>query len=211
MLSLIAEAETPPSIDGLAAALGVHRSIAYRIVRTLEAHRLVERDGGGGCRPGVRLALLGRGVRSPLRIAALAELGPLADELGMTAFLVVADGDDAVTIESVEPRGSSVHVAYRPGNRHPLVSGAPGLALLAGVAPQPGERAEVAAARSAGWVHTTSEVLAGMASVAAPVVVSGRCEGAVAVVFLAAAAVDLPVVSGRVVAAARQVGARLAG
>lgn len=200
----------PPSIDALAASLGVHRSIAYRIVRTLEVHRLVERDAGGGCRPGVRLAMLGRGVRSPLRTAALAELGSLADDLGMTAFLVVADGGEAVTMESVEPSGSSVHVAYRPGNRHALGLGAPGLALLAGAPAVADERAEVSAARAVGWVHTTSEVLPGMACVAAPVVVSDRCEGAVAVVFLAASPIDVSLVGPRVAAAAGAIAARLA-
>ena len=32
----------------------------------------------------------------------------------MTAFLVVADGDDAVTIDSVEPRSLNAHFAIGP-------------------------------------------------------------------------------------------------
>lgn len=210
-LTLIAEADVAPSIDELAGWLGVHRSIAYRIVRTLEAHRLIERDAGGRCRPGVRLALLGRTVRAALREAAVGELGHLADDVGMTAFLVVADGAEAVTVESVEPSASQVHVAYRPGTRHPLHLGAPGLALLAGESPQPGERPEVAAARQRGWAFTSTEVLAGMASVAAPLVAGGRCEGAVAVVFLAAAAPDTEPLGVRVRQAAAAIVARLGG
>ena len=74
-------------------------------------------------------------------------LANLAEELQMTAFLVVADGDEAVTIDSVEPTSLDAHVAYRPGTRHPIDRGAPGLALLAGRPAVPGERAEVAVAR----------------------------------------------------------------
>ena len=67
----------------------------------------------------------------------------------MTAFLVVADGDEAVTIDSVEPTSLDAHVAYRPGTRHPIDRGAPGLALLARTSVVVGERAEVAVARDA--------------------------------------------------------------
>ena len=42
-LEVIAEAEKPIGMAELAARLGLHRSITYRIVRTLEEHRLVVR------------------------------------------------------------------------------------------------------------------------------------------------------------------------
>ena len=48
----------------------------------------------------------------------------------MTAFLVVRAGDEAVTVASVEPQNTAAHVVYRPGTRHPVGRGAPGLALL---------------------------------------------------------------------------------
>ncbi|MGE0000411.1 MAG: helix-turn-helix domain-containing protein, partial [Ilumatobacteraceae bacterium] len=48
-LEWIALADRPPSIDEVAQHLDVHRSIAYRIVRTLEDHRLVRRDPNGRC------------------------------------------------------------------------------------------------------------------------------------------------------------------
>ena len=79
-------------------------------------------------------------------------LAKLAEDLQMTAFLVVADGDEAVTIDSVEPTSLNAHVAYRPGTRHPIDRGAPGLALLAGRAT--GARASAprsTRARDVGW------------------------------------------------------------
>jgi len=203
VLESIAWAAEPPTIDELADEHGVHRSITYRIIRTLEARHLVRRDASGRCHAGIRLAYLARGVRAPLLTAAVPVLTSLANELGMTSFLVVRDGDDAVTIESIEPQTSEVHLAYRPGIRHPVVLGAPGLALLSGGPPIKGERGEVALARRRGWVTSAGEVIAGLASVAAPITDgSGAAVGAVAVVHLAAADIDTEAVGRRVATAA---------
>ena len=104
----------------------------------------------------------------------------------MTSFLVVSDGQEAVTVQVVEPTTTAAHVAYRPGTRHPLDRGAPGIALLAGLEPQPGERAEVARARNSGWAYSEGEVIKGMASIAAPVSTNAEVtKAAVAVVHLA--------------------------
>ena len=123
----------------------------------------------------------------------------------MTAFIVVADGDDAVTIDSVEPRSLNAHVAYRPGTRHALERGAPGLALLAARPVVVGERAEVAVARERGWAHSQAEVIPGMASVASPI----GDEGAVAVLWLAGTDVSTDAIGRRVAEAARRIESRL--
>lgn len=185
ILELVAQTREPTSMTELADRLGLHRSVVYRMVRTLEDHRLLSRTHDGLLTPGVGLAILARSVRWTLQTAALPELSDVANELAMTAFLVVRDGDDCVTIESVEPRHSQVHVSYRPGARHPVHLGAPGLALLAGQPPGPGERPDVAQARRQGWVSSRGEVLTGMRSVASPVTDRrGDLLGAVAVVFV---------------------------
>ena len=204
-LELVAASERPLSVDDVAGALGLHRSIAYRLVRTLEDRRLVERDGAGRYSPGVRLAVLARGARAPLRSAATGELAALADRLQMTAFVVVRDGDEALTLDAIEPRRTDVHVSYRPGTRHAVDRGAPGLALLAGGPVQAGERREVATARRRGWAHTRSEVLAGMAAVAAPI----GSQGAVAVLWLDAQPVVVATVAAEVMRAAAAIAARL--
>jgi DNA-binding IclR family transcriptional regulator len=184
VLELLADQVRPMSSAELAAALQVHRSIAYRIVRTLEDHRLVARAGDGGWELGVGIAVLARNVSPTLLSAATPELAELADDLGMTAFLTVADGEECVTVATVEPRHTQAHVAYRPGGRHPIDRGAPGIALLAGGPPRAGERPDVLTARAAGYAVTTGEVIPGLASVAAPVVPpGGTVVSAVAVVF----------------------------
>jgi DNA-binding IclR family transcriptional regulator len=202
-LEFIAFAERPPMIDDVARHLDVHRSIAYRIVRTLEEHSLVRRDADGRCVPGERLAALGRNVRLPLRAAALPELTSMAEDLSMTSFLVIRVGDEAVTIESVEPRTTAAHVAYRPGGRHAVDRGAPGLALLAGAPPVADERPEISAARHLGWTSTAGEVIGGLGSVASWIMgPEGTVAAAVACVFPAGIDIDRDIVGARVRAGA---------
>ena len=200
-LEFVAASDRPVSVDVTAAQLGLHRSIVYRLLRTLERRHLVERNHDGDYLPGPYLAVLSRGVRQSLRSAAAPVLANLCERLKMTAFLVVADGDEAVTIDSVEPTSLDAHVAYRPGTRHSIDRGAPGLALLAGRAPSAGERPEVALARARGWAESQAEVIAGMASVAAPI----ADQAAIAVLWLAGTPIDVDEVAACVVAAAADV------
>jgi DNA-binding IclR family transcriptional regulator len=145
-----------------------------------------------------------------VQAAAFPELTRLAARARATAFLAVRDGDDAVTVASVEPPHGPAHVAYRPGSRHPVDRGAPGLALLAGARPRAGERPEVALARERGYATSRGEVIPGLESVAAPVVrgAQGAVVGSVAVVLLAGTA-DLGELGGLVVEAAAAVRAAL--
>lgn len=208
VLEVLADAEVPLTSTQLAGALAVHRSIVYRILRTLEDHRLVGRGPDGHWEPGIGLAVLARGVSRSLHAAATPELADLANELGMTAFLAVADRDECLTVLAVEPRHSQAHVSYRPGGRHRLDRGGPGIALLAGGPPRPGERAEVTSARRAGYALTTGEVIPGMSSVAAPVVTGRGVVASVAVVY-AAGQVAPDHISERVRRAAARIAAEL--
>jgi DNA-binding IclR family transcriptional regulator len=194
-LEVLAEAEHPLTIAELSTRLDLHRSIVYRIVRTLEEHGLVVRNGAGALELGARLAALARSVARDLQSAALPELTAVANELGMTAFLVVLDGDDVVTLVSVEARHSHATVAQRPGTRHSLLVGAPGVAIQMSL---PAERMAHAASRDEapapdaahhaspelGYATSHDEVIRGLASVAAPLPVSGRAPAAVAVVYV---------------------------
>ncbi len=208
LLALVAEAPAPPTLPDLARSSGLHRSIVYRLLRTLEDHRLVERTAEDRYLAGLGLLMLGRGVAGDLRAAAASVLPSLADDLTMTAFVVVRDHDEAVTLLSVEPVASNAHVTYRPGTRHRVDRGAPGLALLAAGPEQPDERTEVTAARRDGWAMTHGEVLPGLSAVAAPLVTPGGAPGAVCVVF-AGSPDDARSLTSRVMAAAKEVATRL--
>jgi DNA-binding IclR family transcriptional regulator len=179
-------------------ALGLHRSIVYRLLRTLELRHLVERDADGDFLPGTYLAVLSRSVRRSLRAAAAPVLVEVAEDLQMTSFLVVADGDEAVTVDSVEPTSLTAHVAYRPGTRHPIDRGAPGIALLAGKPAVAGERPEVSRAREVGWAQSREEVVPGLAAIAVPI----SDQGAIAALWLAGTVVDIAAIVDRLKSAA---------
>ena len=99
--------------------------------------------------------------------------------------LVRRDGDEAVALLVVEPTRAPMHVAYRPGRRHPLRLGASGKAILAGRPAAAGEPAEIALARKRGYASSAGEIQPGAVGIAAPVVVDGRADASVGAVSLA--------------------------
>lgn len=191
-LELLAEAPGPVSIASLAEGLGVHRSNAYRVLRTLEDHRFVVRDEAGMIRLGPRMAALGRSAASSLQQAALPELGELANTFGFTTFIAMLDVDEAITLLSIEPTHGHANVAQRPGAKHPISRGAPGyaieasldhrehLALFGGKA----FSATAAEVRSRGYAISHDEVIQGLTSVAVPLRVAGEPPAALAVVCI---------------------------
>jgi DNA-binding IclR family transcriptional regulator len=190
ILDLLADAGRPMSVAALADCLGVHRSVAYRLVRTLEDSSLVVRDAAGLYAIGPHVATLARSVATDLQSAARPELQRLADELGMTAFLVVLDRSECVTLLTTEPRTPVASIAQRPGSRHSVLVGAPGIAIQTLLSSadrvshgidEP-EAAEVASAREAGYASSHGEVIPGVTAIAAPV--AGAVPAAIAVLFV---------------------------
>lgn len=192
ILEVLADARGPLTIDEIASRLGVHRSIAYRLLRTLEDHGLVTRDASGAVNLGARMAALAAGVAHDLQAEALPELTAVANELGMTCFLAVLDGTECITLASVEPRHAIASVAQRPGARHPVTAGAPGKAILAQLseADWPGDApaslpADVEATRNRGYATSHDEVIPTVQSVAVPLALRGQRPAAIAVVHVA--------------------------
>lgn len=210
-LEVLAEAESALSIDEVARRLGVHRSIAYRMVRTLEDHRLIARDPAGRCLPGPGLAILAHSVARDLQSVALPELAALAEELRMTSFVAVHDHDECVTLSSVEPRRASAAVAQRPGSRHALEHGAPGIALLTMLGEagrDDGVREQVELARSKGYATSHDEVISGLSSVAVPIPSRGLTEAALGVVYVGTG-YTVPELASRLGTAANTIGAQV--
>ncbi|KRA22152.1 ArsR family transcriptional regulator [Microbacterium sp. Root61] len=195
ILEILADARGPLSIDDIARRLEVHRSVAYRLLRTLEDHGLVTRDGAGQVQLGARMAALAAGVAHDLQAEALPELTAIANELGMTCFLAVLDHDQCITLASVEPRHAVASVAQRPGARHSVLVGAPGKAILSilpstewptGISER--LRAEVAEAALRGWATSHDEVIPTVQAVAVPLRLRhGQRPAAIAVVHVGSA------------------------
>lgn len=194
-IELIGESGSPFSVSELSVQLGIHRSMGYRLVRTLEQHGFVQRSSAGALELGVRLSTLARGVAKDLQAAAAPELAMLAEELSMTAFLVTYDGESAVTLSSVEPQNVETTLAKKPGSRHSINQGAPGKVIRSQIDPVtfPPKAFEV----------SQNEVLPGIASIAVPLVVTGNQPAALAVLFLPGNVDEVRVAHALQLAAAR--------
>ncbi|MHA3683835.1 IclR family transcriptional regulator [Leucobacter sp. HY1910] len=189
-LEILGEAQRPLSIAELAEELGVHRSNAYRLLRTLEEYRFALRDDAGLIRLGPRMAALARGVAPGLTTAVTPELTRLAQATGMTAFVTVLDGDEIITLASVEPVGVAAAVARRPGDRHSWQLGAPGHAIEASLSQaertsllgQEAATPESVSAAERGYALSESEVIDGVTSIAVPLRIAGEAPAAIAIV-----------------------------
>jgi DNA-binding IclR family transcriptional regulator len=174
VLRLIAGRPEGLTAGEVATELGVHRSIAYRLLAALVRQGFARRDASGRHLLGVAFFTLAELARPPLLEAARPVLHDLAAELGATACLVVADGGQAVAVAVVEPPGAGPRLSYRVGSRDPLERGAGGLALLAAGPAAEGEPERVAEVRARGYAATGEELIPGVFGVAAPV---GRAVG----------------------------------
>lgn len=201
MLELLAAHPRGMSVTELAGALEVNRTVVYRLVTTLEQHALARRDGSGRVELGLAVLNLSRSVQPMLRDLATGILRRLAEELGATAHLTVADGGEALAIAVVEPSWTDYHVGYRVGARHPLDVGAAGKAILLGRAIAAG------AAEGAELVATEGELQAGAFGLAAPVLDLPGVEASVGVVALGN--LDAESAGPHLVAAARNIAGRL--
>src|SRR5690349_6245054 len=105
------------TVTELAAALGVARPVVYRLLATLDAHRLVRRSEDGRVRLGLGVLHLAQRVHPLLREAALPVLRRLAEDVAATAHLTIADGGEALAVAVVEPSRTDFHVSYRVGAR----------------------------------------------------------------------------------------------
>ena len=197
VLEVLAATPHGLTVSELAAEVGVNRTVVYRLVSTLIQRALVRRDAAGRLYVGLGLLSLARGLEPVLRDLAQPVLRPLAEELGATAHLTVADGNEALAIAVVEPSWTDFHVAYRVGARHALGSGAAGKAILLGRG----------GSTATGFVETTGEIQAGARGVAAPVLGVEGLEASVGVVSLGD--FDAAIAGPRVVAAATELARRL--
>ncbi len=193
VLEALAEAGRHLSTDELAAALGVHRSIVYRLIRTLEDHSLVARDEAGRYGPGVGLAALASNVSRDLQSAAMPHLDTVANDLGVTTLLaVLLNEHEAMTLTSAAPHRHSAVVVYHPGFRHPLTRGAPGKAILVDLprSSWPADtsaelEAEIASSRARGFTSSSDEVVRSLHAVGVPLTIPGQPRASIAVVHMA--------------------------
>ena len=133
ILELFNEHRTVVTVADAAAALGVHRSTASRLMATLERRGLLEQaEGSASYRLGLGLVPLAGYVlnRFPVRAQAGQILRELRDATGETAWLGVLDAHRITYLDQASSRHVTVNVDW-VGVRHELTEGVTGRLLLA--------------------------------------------------------------------------------
>lgn len=174
LLELLAAPENAGglTITDAAKQLDVGRAMVYRLVATFATSDYVRRDGGGRLHLGMGLTAVTRAITPRLAERAAPVLRELADAVGATAHLAVAEGEQARALAVVTPSTGAFYVAYRTGARHPLDRGAAGRAILAG---RTGDDA---------LVFSSGELQPGAHGAALPVLSESALEASVGVVSL---------------------------
>jgi DNA-binding IclR family transcriptional regulator len=168
-LQAVAAAPGGLTVAQVAEHVGVHRTIAYRLLSTLAHFRFVAKGEDGRYRSAAGLAVLGASFDNNVRQLSLPTLRALADDLGTTVSLLIAEGDQQVAIAVIVPTRVSYQLSFHEGSRYPLNRGAAGIALLASMPPRPGERDLVGQTRQRGWVITYGEIEPNTYGLAVPV------------------------------------------
>lgn len=148
-------------VTELAAALGVHKSTAFRLVSTLEAHAMVEQvSGRGKFRLGVGVLRLAGATT--YRLDLIRESRPVATRLartvGETVNVAVISGLDALYVDQVSGP-SALATQNWLGQAIPLHATSNGKVLLAFGAPDLIDRLEVPLRRFTPHTITTRERL----------------------------------------------------
>ncbi|WP_405464444.1 IclR family transcriptional regulator [Streptomyces jietaisiensis] len=99
-------AEGPADLGGVAERLGVHKSTALRLLRTLHEHGLVYRQSDQRYRLGARLFALAQEAMENLDIREIAHphLVALNEECGHTVHLAVHEENEVLYIDKVDSR-----------------------------------------------------------------------------------------------------------
>lgn len=194
-LEVLARVPDGLTVTELAGMLGVSRTVVYRLVTTLEGRALLRRDAQGRVFLGMGILSLAAAVRPQLRDQATPVLRLLAEEVGATACLTVADGGEALVVATAEPSWTELHVAYRVGTRHPLDRTASGRAMLLGE-------------HGPAYESSSGELEAGAHGIAAPVRGVDGLRASVGIVALGRPLVEDAVVP-HVLAAAQELAVRL--
>ncbi|GLW97491.1 helix-turn-helix domain-containing protein [Microtetraspora sp. NBRC 16547] len=213
LLRLLADGNRGRTPTELAQELGLSRPVVYRLITTLQNEGFARRDADGRVHLGFGVLVMAQAVQPLLRAAALPALRALAEQVGATAHLTVAEGDDGVAVAVVEPSWTDMHLAYREGSRHPLTRGAAGLAILAlreeaAGAVRPSDEAGPEGTALPPFLVTEGQLQEGARGIAAPVRGLPWLEASVGVVTFGL--LDIETVGPRVVEAARELARALA-
>lgn len=209
VLSLLAEHTDGLTAAELAEHLSTARAVVYRLLRTLESHRLIGRIDTRYVL-GIGIAELASHLRPNLQVTVAPILRDLSERTNSTAMLSVAEADQALILLTEEPSQGMCHLALRQGARHPLDVGSDGVAILAGRPGNDADPKDVRKARHCGYAVSSGAITPGAIGVSAPIRTSDWATASIGIVQLGAKLSD-PAIPDLVIAAAADAARRLSG
>jgi DNA-binding IclR family transcriptional regulator len=216
------------TVAAIARVTGLHRATAHRLVKALQEHGFLEREGAQGYRLGPHLLRLATASlrEIPLRDVGRPALERLAEATGESSQLFVVAAGERVCVDAVES-SNELRTIVPVGVRLPLTAGSAGKVFLAWT-PEPTRGRLIASAssitrdtpigedlerelpliRRRGWASSSGEREPGVGSVSAPIF--GAPDILLGVVSISGPATRVGRVSAKrfapaVVAAAREV------
>lgn len=220
ILETLAATQEPLALKDIAGLLGIPKSSALVLLRSLEDHEFVHRDELGRYAVGLRAFETGsayiRGMSSVR--AASDQLRWLTEKLGVTAHFAVLDGDEVVYVAKEDPRELGVRLASFVGARLPAATTAVGAAQLVhaparsnALLGDPSLEQRLAEARERGYAVDDGAIVSGVKCVAAAVMDVHGCCGAIGVSYLQQDSRDEQTVAECVMQAAATASVRLGG
>ena len=172
-LLLVARTPDGVKVGDLAAHMGLHRAVAYRIIATLAEHAMVRRLDDGRIVLGASAYMLGARTADSIRAMARPVLEDLAEQTGATAFLSQAEGSECVVAMTAEPRDALINIHYRVGTRHAINRGAAGIAILALRPDRSDDSEDIRFAREHGYSLTRGQLHKGAIGVSSALILPG--------------------------------------
>lgn len=200
LLHALMEAPNPLTVLELSRVTGLNRTIAHRLVRTLQQQRMVSEVGSGRFDLGPALALLGNAFldRQAIRRVALPYMIDLNNRVigdrPWVVALAIPVGGEAVVLDRMWQQNAPLNSILDVGTRMPFTGSANGRCILStypddevveviGAKEAERMRSRLAEIRARGFVDFAhSEIRPGINAIAAAIrTADGRAAGAIAV------------------------------
>ena len=166
-LQAVVDAPDGLSAQDVADLLEIHRTIAHRMLVTLAEAGLIAKGDDAKYRGAVGLGRLRSARYQNLKYLARPLVQDLAEKLGATVTLLVAEGDRAVALLACTPHDARFQFAFSEGDSHSIELAAGGHALRS-IMSRFAEDASLDQIRADGYAMTFGEVEPGAWGLAAP-------------------------------------------
>lgn len=168
-LECIARKQGQMTVAQLADHLGINRTIAYRITRTLSHLGYIRTNENLQLELSSKIIDLYNCYEMNIPPIAQQVLNELSLQTQSSASLVIAEGLDCVVVKTSAKHSSNLQTNYQLGSRIPLGMAASGIAIAITYSSQPDESDEIKLARSQGYAYSEGKLQAGAIGLFMPI------------------------------------------